>query len=165
MAEVPKWFPSTMEELYRLNPGEGNSLNDPRVATSHGGGWCPVQHWGVLTDSRMFYFRYRHGWASVGLGPDWFEAELLPASDPRTSYEEWRAAYDAGARDEELPNLWLGRGFGYQVTEDNLGAFDSQEDLDEAFTRCLDLCWGEPLLDAEGWEALRQTDWRRTQKM
>lgn len=165
MAEVPEWFPSTMEELYRLNPGEAPSLSDPRVASSHGGGWCPVQHWGVLTDGRVFYFRYRHGCASVALGPDWFEAEFLPAFDPRTTMEEWNVAYAAGARDGDLPNLWLSKAFGFQVTEEDDGFFDSQEDLDETFTKCLDLCWDKPLPEMEGWEVLRQTDWRKTQKV
>ena len=29
---------------------------------------CPEQYDGTLTDGRAFYFRYRHGWASLDLG-------------------------------------------------------------------------------------------------
>ena len=46
----------------------GLRLADPRVAESHGGGACPEQHEGVLTTGEHFYFRYRHGWASLTLG-------------------------------------------------------------------------------------------------
>lgn len=162
MAKVPKWFPRTMEELYRADPGQAPSLNDPRVATSHGGGVCPVQHWGVLVDGRVFYFRYRHGWADVWLGPAWYEAELLPASDPRVTREEWDAAYDAGKRGKDLPRMWLVTDGGFEVTEANDGWFNSQEELDAAFTRCLDEAWDEPF-DEEGWAALRQTNWRKDQ--
>jgi hypothetical protein len=173
MAEVPEWFPSTMEELHRLEPGEAPSLSDPRVATSHGGGACPVQHWGVLVDGRVFYFRYRHGWAHVSLAPAWYEPGLLPAQDPRVSHEAWQAAYDAalavagGVWDDidsdTLPSMWLVTGGGFVVTEEDDGWFSSQEELDDAFTRCLNEAWGEPF-DEEGWEALRQTNWRKDQE-
>jgi hypothetical protein len=43
-------------------------LTDPRVAESQGGGACPEQHEGRLRSGEFFYFRYRHGWASVTLG-------------------------------------------------------------------------------------------------
>jgi hypothetical protein len=121
-----------------------------------------VQHWGVLTDGRVFYFRYRHGWAHVSLGPEWYEAGLLPARDLRTTHEEWDVAYAAGARDDDLPRLWLVTGGGFTVTEENDGWFSSQEELDGAFTRCLDEAWDKPF-DEEGWNVLRQTDWRKNQ--
>lgn len=165
MAEVPRWFPKDIEELYRLEPGERASIRDPRVATSHGGGACPEQHWGVLTDGRVFYFRYRHGWASVTLAPHWYEPGRLPAYDLRTSHEQWQAAYDAelarvngvfeDVRDDALPRLWMGPAAGYEVTEDNIGWFSSQQELDEAFAACLDQVWNEPF-DEEGWELQRQ---------
>lgn len=162
MAEIPKWFPKDMEELYRPEPGEAPSLQDSRVASSHGGGACPVQHWGVLVDGRVFYFRYRHGWAHVSLAPEWYEAGFLPARDSRTTMEEWDEAYAAGARDEDLPSLWLVTGGGFTVSEEDDGWFSSQEELDNTFTRCLDKAWGEAF-DEEGWEALRQTNWRKDQ--
>lgn len=42
-------------------------LTDPRVAESRGGGMCPEQHEGRLHSGEFFYFRYRHGHASVTL--------------------------------------------------------------------------------------------------
>lgn len=171
MAEIPRWFPKDMEELYRLEPGDCPTILDPRVATSHGGGACPEQHWGVLVDGRVFYFRYRHGWASVTLAPEWFEPGFLPARDVRTSIEEWNTAYEAyvaangitdNIPDGVLPKLWLGTADGFEVTKENDGSFGSQEELDDAFTRCLDKVWGEPF-DEEGWAVLRQTDWRKEQ--
>lgn len=172
MIEVPKWFPRDIEELHRPDPGDPPSLTDPRVAASHGGGMCPVQHWGVLVDGRVFYFRYRHGGARVELAPEWYEPGFLPARDPRTSMEEWDAAwvvaYAAANQvvddipDSALPNLWLGT-IGYVlVTEEDDGWFSSQEELNATFTRCLDKAWDRPF-DEEGWEVLRQTNWRKEQ--
>lgn len=43
-------------------------LSHPMVATSDGGGYCPVQYEGQLVDGRHFYFRYRGGWAALGFG-------------------------------------------------------------------------------------------------
>ena len=162
MTEIPKWFPRDMEELHRLEPGEASSLNDPRVVTSHGGGACPVQHWGVLTDGRVFYFRYRHGWASISLGPEWYEPGLLPVRNPLVTYDEWHAAYEAGLRDADLPMLYLVTGAGLLITHEDDGWFSSQEELDDVFTQCLDEAWALPF-DDEGWEAVRQSDWRRDQ--
>jgi hypothetical protein len=121
-----------------------------------------VQHWGVLVDGRVFYFRYRHGWAHVSLAPAWYEPELLPAVDPRTTHEEWDTAWAAGARGDDLPSLLLVTGRGFTVTEEDDGWFSSQEELNDAFTRCLDKAWDEPF-DEEGWEVLRQTNWRKDQ--
>ncbi len=170
MAELPEWFPNSMEEMYRLNPGERPSLLDPRVASSHGGGMMPVQHWGVLTDGRVFYFRYRHGSASVALGPSWYEGHLLPARDQRVSMEQWDAAWAVALKavggeaenvpSNALPNLWLEPRVGVMVTEEDNGWFDTQEELDSAFKVCLDLAWDLPF-DDEGWEYLRQTNWRK----
>lgn len=153
MAEIPKWFPRDIEELYRLNPGEAPSINDPRVATSHGGGVCPVQHWGILDNDRVFYFRYRHGGASVRLAPHWVEPGELPARDVRTTWEAWDEAYERG--DDPLPPLWLGPGGHHQVTEEDDGWFSSQDELDEAFRIVLDQVYEEPF-DVEGWEAWRK---------
>lgn len=44
-------------------------FGDPRVATvERTCGACPEQYEGTLTDGRPFYFRYRHGWAGLGIG-------------------------------------------------------------------------------------------------
>lgn len=45
-----------------------NQLNHLLVATSEGGGYCPVQYVGQLINGQEFYFRYRSGWASLGIG-------------------------------------------------------------------------------------------------
>jgi len=162
MPEVPRWFPKDMEELYRPDPGDEPSIRDPRVLTSHGGGACPVQHWGVLTDGRVFYFRYRHGWASINLGPEWYEPGLLPARNPLVTDDEWHAAYEAGLRGPDLPMLFLVVGSGFEVTRENDGWFSSQDELDDAFRHCLDEAWSLPF-DDEEWEALRQSNWRKDQ--
>jgi hypothetical protein len=39
MTEVPRWFPKDIEELYRPEPGDIPSLNDPRVAPRRS--WMP----------------------------------------------------------------------------------------------------------------------------
>jgi hypothetical protein len=39
---------------------------------------CPEQYQGTLVDGRTFYFRYRHGWATLGLGHDLDSAVLDP---------------------------------------------------------------------------------------
>lgn len=47
----------------------------PLVATQQRTcGACPEQWEGTLTDGHLFYFRYRHGWASLGVA--------LPGADP-----------------------------------------------------------------------------------
>jgi hypothetical protein len=73
----------------------------------------PCAALGVLVDGRVFYFRYRHGWASVSLAPSWYEPGLIPAQDPRVTRGEWDAAYEAGARDDDLPKMWLVTGAGF----------------------------------------------------
>lgn len=152
LRELPKWFPKTMEDVYRPEV-PGRSIDDPRVAESHGGGACPEQHWGTLTDGRRFYFRYRSAWASVRLAPAWFDGEII-ARDLRVTREQWDEAYERG--DEELPNLWLGPGAGFQVRENDPyhGWFDNAEERALAFAACLDQIWDEPF-DEEGWELHR----------
>lgn len=41
---------------------------------------CPTQYEGTLKDGQVFYFRYRHGRASLGLGAD----EEAAVCDPST---------------------------------------------------------------------------------
>lgn len=65
----------TSDELFDLVTGVtehmyGGSLNHPAVAISAGGGWCPVQYTGWLTNGMHFYFRFRGGHASIRLGTD-----------------------------------------------------------------------------------------------
>ena len=153
--KLPEWFPRTMEELYRPDPGQQPSIGDLRVAASHGGGACPEQHWGVLTDGRVFYFRYRHGIASLVLAPAWFEASELPARDLRVTMAMWDEAYESG---QDLPILWLGRYGFVQASEEDDGSFYGDGELrDRTFAGCLDQIESEPF-DEEGWELLRKAD-------
>lgn len=50
------------------------SVQHPLVASSvqtcYG---CPDQYEGKLIDGRWFYFRYRHGWASLAVSDDYNE--------------------------------------------------------------------------------------------
>ncbi len=48
----------------------GANLAHPAIAFTAGGGVCPVQHRGWLTNGLHFYFRYRGAYASVRLGTD-----------------------------------------------------------------------------------------------
>lgn len=155
MAKLPDWFPKSMEDVYRMDPSLEPTIQEPRVAESHGGGMCPEQHWGVLTDGRVFYFRMRHGRASLRLAPHWFETECLPASDPRITMEQWDEAYNNGARGEDLPQLWLGPIANVTVTEENDGWFNSEEECANAFAQCLDQIWDEPF-DEDGWAPYRK---------
>jgi hypothetical protein len=46
-------------------------ITHPLVASQkRTSGACPEQYEGQLTDGRWFYFRYRFGWATLGLGPN-----------------------------------------------------------------------------------------------
>lgn len=50
------------------------SISHITVVHSTGGGTCPEQHWGWLITGEEFYLRYRHGQASLHIGPhdcDW----------------------------------------------------------------------------------------------
>jgi hypothetical protein len=52
-------------------------LLDPRVRDSvRTCGVCPEQYEGTLVDGREFYFRYRYGMATLGLGKDRFGEAL-----------------------------------------------------------------------------------------
>lgn len=65
-------------------------LDHPLVEESKLTSWaCPEQYEGTLTTGETFYFRYRCGVASVGVGPDLnsavhdsFHHELTVSEDP-----------------------------------------------------------------------------------
>ncbi len=160
MTKIPDWFPKSTEEMYRMGPLQQPTIDHPQVAESHGGGACPEQHWGVLADGRVFYFRMRHGWASLCLGPDWYEAGALPVMDPRVDYDAWMVLAAASPPDAELPSLWLGPRSGVGVSDEDDGWFPGTEDQTpaeqraEAFGKCLDQVWDQPF-DPEGWEPFR----------
>ncbi len=52
-------------------------LLDPRIAEStQTCGACPEQYEGTLVDGREFYFRYRYGMATLGVGENRFTDKL-----------------------------------------------------------------------------------------
>ena len=117
-----------------------NTLTDPRVVTSSGGGMCPEQHFGELTDGSVFYFRLRWGWAELKVGAPGTEISELPLTTPGWSYEEANAAYEAG---EEYPPLFAGPIGEVQALPDDpyAGFFNEDTQRDLAFTQCLDQIW------------------------
>lgn len=58
--------------------GWPRSILSLAVAYSHGGGTCPEQHWGLLVTGEEFYLRYRHGDASLHVGPEDCDWPNLP---------------------------------------------------------------------------------------
>jgi hypothetical protein len=56
-----------------------NVLGHPAVLFSRGGGACPEQYEGLLRDGQSFYFRYRYGSASLGVG----DTRDYAISDPK----------------------------------------------------------------------------------
>lgn len=112
-----------------------NTLSDPRVVKSQGGGMCPEQHWGELTNGWSFYFRLRHGGAQLHVGPPGTDAGELPRINPEfdetlTGQSSWPSLYlEPFTTDVPYPGT-------------DLGVWLSDEDRDEWFTRCLDRVWG-----------------------
>lgn len=82
------------------------TITHPRVARSDGGGVCPEQHYGMLTDSRAFYYRYRHGYASLQVVERPPGVYDLPITNPDYDREAHIAAIEA---DEEYtgPSFWV----------------------------------------------------------
>jgi len=124
-----------------------HQIEDPRVVTSSGGGMCPNQHWGKLTDGSVFYFRMRHGWSSLRVGPPGTKEEDLPLVNPAWDQGAANAAYDA---QREYPHsFWLGP-IGEDTPypgDDLIGFFRTKEDLNESFRKCLDQIWKENGID------------------
>jgi hypothetical protein len=58
--------------------GWPRSILSLAVAHSDGGGTCPEQHWGWLINGEEFYLRYRHGQASLHVGPEDCDWPNLP---------------------------------------------------------------------------------------
>jgi hypothetical protein len=119
-----------------------NTLNDPRVTSSYGGGMYPEQHWGTLTDGSVFYFRMRHGWAELHVGPPGTNEGDVPRVNPLWNREEAQRAHQQG---HQYHMFWMepvGEDHAYP-DEEFAGLFDSQEDRDASFTRCLDQIWAD----------------------
>lgn len=117
-----------------------NTLSDPRVVSSEGGGMCPEQHFGTLTDGSVFYFRLRFGTVTLKVGPPGTAIEELPLIHPGWNLEEAMAAREAG---QEYPSMFMGPVGEVDAYPDDpyAGFFDSAKDRDSAFTTCLDQIW------------------------
>jgi hypothetical protein len=96
------------------------TIDDHRVAESHGGGACPEQHWGTLIDGQIFYFRFRSNCAQLHLG---VEGEELPVVDGSL----WRLPVGY------LNDIYPG--------EPLIGFFLTDEDRTRIFAECLDQIW------------------------
>jgi hypothetical protein len=75
-------------------------------------GACPVQIKGLLTDGRQFYFRYRHGWASVGVGRDQGEAVGDPGEVGQDHGHRSQGVFDSGAEMRAVFSALLERRIG-----------------------------------------------------
>jgi len=130
-------FPKSMADVYRAS-GTEQTITDHRVEASYGGGICPEQHWGILTDGRSFYYRMRHGSASLCLGPVGSDpGKDLPAVNPDWVRADFDAAYDAG---KEYPHsFFLGPRPYLEVYPDDplVGWFETDEDRQDTFTKLL----------------------------
>lgn len=125
------------------------TLSDPRVVSSNGGGMCPEQHSGELTDGSVFYFRMRHGWAQLHVGPPGTNEADLPRVNPAWKRDEAEAAYDAGR--DYMP-FWQGPIGEVNIYPDEqyAGFFDNDADRNRAFTACLDQIWKDAYVDYSG---------------
>jgi hypothetical protein len=131
-----------MREAYQRLSSE-NSIKDPRVAVAYGGGMCPEQHYGHLLDGRPFYLRLRSSWAELQVGPPGSKEEDLPLTNPLWVRDDFEAALAAG---EEYPHsFWLQPRPSIQVypIEEIGGSFRTDEDLQETFTKLLDMALDE----------------------
>lgn len=80
--------------------GKPVDLEDERVTVAVTmGERCPAQYEGRLIDGRWFYFRYRWGWAYVGVG-----ATLDEAIDCDSHERTYGLAYDGEWPDEATRN-------------------------------------------------------------
>jgi hypothetical protein len=119
-----------------------DQIRDPRVLSAEGGGFCPVQWYGTLIDGRVFYFRFRGGWARINLAPAGTELYSLPRINLDWDFE---AFHDALAREEVYPHsFWADDLAHFDVCGDSdpyRGFFTSEIELNQAFTACLDQLW------------------------
>ena len=127
-----------MADVYWMGQA-ASTITDPRVERSWGGGACPEQHWGYLTDGRCFYLRLRHSHASLQLGPKGLDPnEDLPLINPEWSNEEFDAALAAG--EVYSKSFWMQPRPEINVypEDDWFGNFRTEEDLQGTFTMLLD---------------------------
>lgn len=117
---------------------EAPSVIHPRVARSDGGGLCPEQHYGVLTDGRSFYFRYRHGSASLQVldrPPGVYD---LPVVNPFFDREACHIAAEAGT-EYTGPPFWAEPVVWVPVSEEDDGFFQDDGEKLDTFSRLLAL--------------------------
>lgn len=143
-----------------LMPDE-NSLTDPRVASSYGGGLICEQHWGRLVNGLPFYFRMRHNSATLKIGPPSFAPGDLPLGNPfyvePTLTEEHKVELrEQGATEKQINEgeayvqiemaltnphagyFWgpIGHVIPYEDDQDQ-GCFEDDETRQRVFTECL----------------------------
>lgn len=118
-------------------------INDPRVKEASGGGLCPVQWFGTLTNGWVFYYRMRHGWADVHVGPPGTSKDELPLINPNWIQEDFDQAYAQG--EEYRHSFWAGPVASVNAYPGDplIGYFESDEDLNRVFTECLDQIWDQ----------------------
>ncbi len=73
-------------------------LGHPLVRTAEETcGGCPVQIEGTLVDGHHFYFRYRHGYASLGVGPTEDAAIRDPDAAGMEYGDGWVGVFESAA--------------------------------------------------------------------
>lgn len=116
---------------------ESVSIRHPRVVESEGGGVCPEQHWGTLDDGRVFYFRIRHGYARLHLGPPGTSHDDMPLVNPEFSWVEFNDAWERGEGDQYPHHLFAEPIGAVEVYSEDWGWFETDEDRTNTFTECL----------------------------
>lgn len=113
-------------------------IRHPRVQSSDGGGLCPEQHYGVLTDGRTFYFRYRHGEASLQVLHRPEGVCDLPVTNPEFDREAFKVAIN-NSQDYAGPPFWAQPKVWVTVSEEDDGYFQDDEEKEDTFTRLMEL--------------------------
>lgn len=113
------------------------SIGHRRVRFSTGGGACPEQHYGVLIDGRFFYFRYRHGRASLQVLHRPTGRFDLPVVNKHYDAEAARAVLAAGELYTDSP--WEQPCVSVRMSDADDGWFQDSEELVDAFNKCLEL--------------------------
>ncbi len=79
------------------------NLNHPLVSGAEQTGFgCPIQVEGQLVNGRSFYFRYRRGWASLGVGA----SVDLAVDDPDEVGMEYGDSLSGVLGDAEIRSLF-----------------------------------------------------------
>ena len=115
-AKIGETMPAVTGEL-PPDPHERRFVLDhPAIATQRCTCWSvPEQHEGRLHDGRVFYFRYRSGWARLGLGTDLGAAVFNAMEGPTAEDRAWEyetatgGAFDSDAEASKVFDPQLDR--------------------------------------------------------